>query len=95
MQNYDVQTPKWFDTTEEEILKQPKVGGFSQANFRHNIFLLRQNYGVQIVDYTIRKVPQRRSEHDYAVLLCVKFIDGTFKAKRYNKNQYMPLEYEL
>lgn len=75
MRNYDAQSPKLFITNEKEIKSLNKVWGYSKSCFDHSLNQIRKFFGYQgldVIDFTIREVPQRRSRWDSARLLCIK-----------------------
>lgn len=94
MKNYDKHSPKWFKTNREEVMALPKQGHFYHALFEENLQAIRTHLkDNSIMDYTIRKLPEKKSRFDSAVLLCILKDNGEFMAKRHNNSQWLSLRY--
>lgn len=97
MKNYYAYTPSFFDTNEDEIKKLKMGWNYSVEKFNLNLEKIRKYFkegsGIDIIDFTIRVVPEKRSKYDNAVLLCLKKSDGKFIAKRFHNNQVLDIEY--
>lgn len=95
MKNYDHLYPGFFNCTEEEAMKLPLNWEYTREKFVLNFNIIVKTFGAmfKIDDFTIRKVPHQRSKWDQARLLVIKLDDGSFMAKRVNRNQWLPLEF--
>lgn len=96
MKNYNVQSPYLFHTTQEEIKSQGIAWGYGKNIFNENLNQIRRVFGdkgLDVVDFTIRLVPEKRNSYDSAKLLCLKTRSGEYLAKRHNNSQYLYLEY--
>ena len=97
MQNYWSQSPAMFETTEEEIKKLKFAWNYELEKFNRNLEKIRHYFWnrqkLTVIDFTIRHVPEKRSNWDNAKLLCLKLSNGKFLAKRHNNSQWLFLEF--
>lgn len=97
MKNYWAHTPGIFETNEKEILKLKKAWVYTKEKYNDNLKLI-QNYfkrrnGLDIIDFTICEVPEKKDKYDNAVILCFMTKDFKYYAKRYHNTQWLKLEY--
>lgn len=101
MKEYWAHFSGWFETNEKEVLKLKRYGHFSMETFSKNLLKLKKYFDgekrnherLEIIDYTIREVPEKKNKYDNAVLLCVKLSNGEFLAKRFHNSQWLSLDY--
>lgn len=97
MHNYWAYSSGFFNTTWDEVEKLPKAWKDTPEKFKMNIERIVKHFkernGYDIVDFTVRKLPEKRNNWDNARLLVLKKSDGTLIAKRHNNSQFLSLEF--
>ena len=97
MKNYDPHSTEIFKTTEREILNQPKAWVYTKEKYSYNLTLIKKyfqaSYGLKVIDFTVCKLPYKKSKYDNGVLLCFVTDDFKYLAKRFHNNQYLTIEY--
>lgn len=92
MKNYDAWMTEVFQTSLEEVDATPNRVT-NKAFYLQNLTTVQRKYGTDIVWFTLKHVPIKRSDYDHACLLIFQREDGTFWAKRHNNSQHFYLEY--
>ena len=95
MKNYDNYTQGWFNIEQGEFINLPMAWSYDRDSFVYNFHIINNKYPhLKIVDFTIRTIPLQylRSKYDNARLLVIKKDNGEFLARRFNVNQWLPLD---
>lgn len=91
MKNYDPFEKGFFETDREETLALPLAWKPNAQKFNLNLQRIQNSWSGNIVDFTLRKIPEKRTSGDQAKLLVVLYKDGSMFARRYNVNQHLYL----
>lgn len=93
MKNYFAYSTSFFETSSEEVLKLGKAWIYNKKTFEKNLIKIKNKWGNDIMDFTIRELPEKRGTWDNAVLLVIKKENGCVFGKRYHNSQHIYLEY--
>lgn len=91
MKYYNTYNPGWFNTTKAEVDALVDSPKFNLDKYQRNMSAIVAKYGQNIVGFTIKVLPEKRTRWDNACLLVVKLDDGAYKAKRHNNSQWINL----
>ena len=100
MKEYKPHSTKWFKTNLGEIMELIHYHSYAHSPRVERYNLKLMNTGVlydqekKAIEFTVRKVPEKKNAFDNAFLMIVRLNDDSYWAKRHHRNQYLKLAFD-